>query len=138
MKSSKTLLALLVTAGFSSIASAHDYGGTLGTTATAKDKFYLTCVTATAKMTYQIRRNSGTASVKLSNDATGISTTSTATGTFSPLITVTPTTGGAKFFTVTKSAAGAASYTARIHCYDASGVHQDTYQSATVTYTLNQ
>jgi hypothetical protein len=140
MKHTKLILSLLITAGFSTTVMAHDYGGTLGSAAAATDKFYITCAAGTAKFTYQIRRNAGTPKVRTNSySPAGAATTSTVTGSFSPLITVN-TASGAKFFQVNKNpaAAGTNSYTLRMHCLDANNLHDPNDQPATVTYIQNQ
>lgn len=140
MKKKTLTAALLSAAGFSGVAAAHDYGGTLGTASTAADKFYITCAAGTAKITYQVRRNSGTPKVRAAAySPVGAATTATVTGTFSPLVTLT-TGSGAKFFKIDKNpaATGADSYTLRMHCWDKNGVHNPNAQPNTVTYIQNQ
>jgi hypothetical protein len=140
MKHAKLILSLLITAGFSTTAMAHDYGGTLGSVATATDKFYISCAAGTAKITYQIRRNSGAQNMQAkAYSPVGAVTTSTGSGSFSPMITL-ATGSGAKFFQVNKSpaATGTDSYTLRMHCYDANNLHDPNDQPATVTYLQNQ
>lgn len=131
---------MLLAVGFSSAAFAHDYTGTLGAATTATDKFYISCAAGTAKFTYQIRRNAGTPNVRAqSTSPAGAATTSSGTGTFSPLITVN-TGSGAKFFQVNKNpaATGTDSYTLRMHCWDTAGNHNPDDQPTAVTYTQNQ
>ncbi|CAG7856126.1 hypothetical protein MCAMS1_00501 [biofilm metagenome] len=140
MKNATLIFGLLMAAGFSTTASAHDYGGTLGSAASATDKFYITCAAGTAKFTYQIRRNAGTPKVAAKSTVpVGAVTTATKTGTFSPLITVN-TSSGAKFFQVNKNpaASGTNSYTLRMHCYDANNLHDPNDQPSSVTYIQNQ
>jgi hypothetical protein len=140
MKHAKLTFGLLLAAGFSTSAMAHDYGGTLGSAAAATDKFYISCAAGTAKITYQIRRNSGTPNVQAKAYApVGAVTTSVGSGSFSPLKTL-ATSSGAKFFQVNKSpaATGTDSYTLRMHCYDVNNVHQPDDQPTTVTYLQNQ
>lgn len=134
------IVGLLGVIGFSSMASAHDYNGVFGTTATATDKFYITCAAGTAKFTYQVRRNAGAVNIKAqATSPVGTATTSSGTGVFSPLITVN-TGGGAKFFQVNKntSSTATAGYTLRMHCWDTAGNHNPDDQPTTVTYTQNQ
>lgn len=144
MKKSKIMFGLLLALGFSGVASAHDYGGILGTSTTATDKFYIICPTGSATMKYQVRRNSGTAQLKLCGLKSTAAcpstnnTITTATGVFSPLKSI-GTGSGAYFFTLSKNTASAAanSWTVRAHCYNANNTHIDG-QSLTVTYTQNQ
>ena len=140
MKHKKLIFGLLLAAGFSTSAMAHDYGGTLGSAAFATDKFYISCAAGTAKITYQIRRNSGTPKVRTNSySPLGAATTASVTGTFSPLVTLN-TGSGAKFFQVNKNpaATGTNSYTLRMHCYDANNLHDPNDQPASVTYLQNQ
>jgi hypothetical protein len=142
-----TLLAslLLAAAGFSGVASAHPYAGGLGTVATATDKFYLVCATGSAKITYAVKRTSGTGNISIEGSKAGFSATpapalSTSSGaTLSPLKTIKGG-AGAYFFTVKKSpaASGTRGWYADIHCYDTNGQHNPDDQSASVTYTQNQ
>jgi len=145
MKKSKIMLGLMLALGFSGAASAHDYGGTLGTSTTATDKFYIVCATGSQTMQYQVRRNSGTAQLKLCGLKSTAAcpaannTITTATGVFSPVKTI-GTGAGAYFFTLSKNTASAVgnSWTVRAHCYDANGQHNPDDQPTTVTYTQNQ
>ncbi|MEQ1557590.1 MAG: hypothetical protein ABL933_01450 [Methyloglobulus sp.] len=143
-----TLVGLLAMMGFSSVASAHTYGGTLKAPKAAMpgptDKFYIVCAPGTASLEYYISRTAPAAGtlklqIKETNHAASVTTNGTK-GTLSPVITF-PATAGAHSFSVSKSpvtAAGTAYYTAYITCYDAYGVHQDSDQSQSVTYTQNQ
>jgi hypothetical protein len=139
MKLLKTIMAtsLLAAAGFSGVASAHDYLGTLGNAAAATDRWYFTCAAGAASMTYRIKRTAGTPCVQLSFDTTGVATVSC--GVWSPTKTV-ATGAGAKIFTIKKNPAiaGTDSYDAQIHCIDANGVHNPDDQSAVQTYIQNQ
>lgn len=144
MKKIKALLvaSLLAVVGFSGVASAHDYTGTLGSSATATDRWYFVCAGSTGSLTYQIQRIAGAAAhVKVKFDTTQIisgPTTGTAAVTaFSPLKTATTATG-AKFFTINKTAAGAVSYRVRAHCVDTNGVHNPDDQPTAQTYIQNQ
>jgi hypothetical protein len=144
MKKIKALLvtSLLAVAGFSGVASAHDYTGSLGSAATATDRWYFVCSAGTASLTYQIQRTAGTAAhVKVKFDTTGIisgpTTGAAAVTAFSPLKTA-ATGASAKFFTINKTAAGAVSYRVRAHCLDASGTHNPDDQTAVQTYVQNQ
>jgi hypothetical protein len=145
MKMSKIIFGLLVATVFSGAASAHDYGGVLLTKTTATDKFYIVCATGSQTMKYQVRRNSGSAQLKLCGLKSTAAcpstnnTITTATGVFSPLKTI-GTGAGAYFFTLTKNTASAVgnSWTVRAHCLDANGQHDPNDQPTTVTYTQNQ
>ena len=140
MKKSTLIAGLLLAAGFSGAASAHDYNLGLTTPAAATDKFYIVCGSGTTKIGYQVRRNAGgpanLAACKLTScttGATGTTTTSAGTGAFSPLKTLAA--GAAAFqFQVKKSpaAAGAVGYTLRAHCLTSTGGHAS--QSTGVTY----
>ncbi len=144
MKKIKALLiaSLLAAAGFSSVASAHDYTGSLGSAAGATDRWYFVCSGGTASLTYQIQRTAGTAAhVRVKFDTTGIisgPTTGTAAVTaFSPLKTA-ATGASVKILTINKTAAGAVSYRVRAHCIDASGQHNPDDQTDVQTYIQNQ
>lgn len=146
MKKITLLTGLLVAAGFSSVASAHFYNGTLGTLATATDKFYITCATGTAKITYRVKRGTvGTSNISakayspvgplVTSNGTNYSTAAPAT-----LPTAMITGAGAKFFEVKKAGTttGARNYTLDMHCYDANNLHDPNDQPSTVTYIQNQ
>ena len=133
---------LLAVVGFSGVASAHDYTGTLGSAATATDRWYFVCSGGTASLTYQIQRTAGTAAhVQVAFDSTTIvsgPTTGTAAVTaFSPLKTA-ATGASSKFFTIKKTAAGAVSYRVRAHCNDTNGTHNPDDQTTPQTYVQNQ
>lgn len=140
MKKITLLTGLLVAAGFSSVASAHLYNGTLGTAAAATDKFYITCATGTAKITYRVKRGtSGSSNVSAkAYSPVGALVTSSGT-TYSSLATVT-TGAGAKFFEIKKAGttSGSRSYTLDMHCYDANNLHNPDDQPDAVTYIQNQ
>ncbi|MEQ1557588.1 MAG: hypothetical protein ABL933_01440 [Methyloglobulus sp.] len=149
MKTITTIMAasLLLAAGFSSVASAHTYAGTLKAPTAAipgpTDKFYIVCAAGSATLEYSISRTApaaGTLKLQIKETNHAASVTNGTKGTLSPVITF-PATAGAYSFSVSKSpvtAAGTASYSAQIHCIDANGVHQDSDQSQSVTYTQNQ
>jgi uncharacterized membrane protein (DUF4010 family) len=140
MKHATLIFGLLTAAGFSSTAIAHDYLGTLGTVATATDKFYISCAAGTAKITYQVKRNTvGTSNISAkAYSPVGALTTSNGT-TYSPLITLN-TGAGAKFFEIKKAGttSGSRNYILKMHCYDANNLHEPNDQPATVTYIQNQ
>ena len=131
---------LAASAGFSGVAAAHDYLGTLGTAAAATDKWYFICQNPnTAKIQFQVNRTAGTPCVKATYVATGVNATSC--GGFAPATAITVATGsGAKFFTINKNPAiaGTNSYTVRAHCIDNTGVHNPADQTTPQTYTQNQ
>ncbi len=145
MKKITLLAGMLIAAGFSSLAFAHDYGGTLKTLPTATDKFYIACATGTQTISYQVRRNSGTAQLNLCGLKSTAAcpsankTVTTTTGVFSPLRRI-GTGAGAYFFTLKKNSASTAgnSWTVRAHCLDANGAHDPNDQPTTVTYTQQQ
>ena len=145
MKPLKIMLGLVLAASFSGVASAHDYGGVLGTRTTATDKFYIVCAAGTRTMRYQVRRNSGVAQLKLCGLKSTAAcpaannTITTRTGVFSPLKTI-GTGAGAYFFTLTKTTRSTVpnSYTVRAHCYDARGQHNPNSQPTVVRYLVNQ
>lgn len=142
MKKIKTLIAvsLVAVAGFSGVASAHDYLGTLGTAKAATDVWYFTCLNPnTAKVQLQVKRTSGTQCVKAALVSPAANATSCSSASFTPLVTVS-TGAGNKFFIVNKNpqAAGGVSYTVRAHCLDNTGVHNPADQTTPQTYTQNQ
>lgn len=142
MKKLKTLMAasLVAAAGFSGAASAHDYLGTLGTAATAKDTWYFSCLnSSTAKVQLQVKRQAGTPCAKAALSFPALSATSCSTTTFTTLQQVT-TGSGAKVFTISKNPAiaGTLSYTVRAHCIDSTGVHNPDDQTTPQTYIQNQ
>ena len=140
MKKSKLMLGLLLAAGFSSVASAHNYNGTLGTAAAATDRWYFQCLnTNTKKVTFQVRRTAGTPCVKATYEATGANATSC--GALAPAAAINIATGaGAKIFRVNKNPAiaGTNSYTVVAHCIDNTGVHNPADQTTPQTYLQNQ
>ncbi len=140
MKKSTLMVGLLLAAGFSTAASAHNYNGTLGTAATATDKWYFSCTNSkTVKIQFQVKRTAGTPCVKATYPATGANATSC--GALAPAAAINVATGaGAKFFTVNKSPAisGTNSYTVVAHCIDNTGVHNPADQTSPQTYTQNQ
>jgi hypothetical protein len=144
MKKIKALwvASLLAVVGFSGVASAHDYSGSLGASASATDRWYFVCAGSTGSLTYQIQRTAGTAAhVKAKFDSTGIisgpTTGPAAVTAFSSLKTAT-TASGTKFFTINKTAAGAVGYRVRVHCVDTSGTHNPDDQPTAPTYVQNQ
>jgi hypothetical protein len=142
MKKLKTLMAasLVAAAGFSGAASAHDYLGTLGTAATAKDIWYFQCLNPnTAKVQLQVKRQAGTPCVKAALNGTALSATSCSTTTFTALQSIAAG-PGAKVFTISKNPAlaGTDSYTVRAHCIDNTGVHNPDDQTTPQTYLQNQ
>ncbi|ESS72937.1 hypothetical protein MGMO_41c00030 [Methyloglobulus morosus KoM1] len=142
MKKLKTLMAasLVAAAGFSGAASAHDYLGTLGTAAAAKDIWYFTCLNPnTAKVQLQVKRQAGTPCVKAALSSPALSATSCSTTTFTTLQQV-ATGSGNKVFIVSKNPAiaGTLSYTVRAHCIDNTGVHNPADQTTPQTYLQNQ
>jgi hypothetical protein len=142
MKKLTTLMAvsLIAAAGFSGVASAHDYLGTLGASATATDMWYFTCLNPnTAKVQLQVKRQAGTPCVKAALNGAALSATSCSTTAFTALQTV-ATGPGTKIFTINKNPAiaGTDSYTVRAHCIDNAGVHNPDDQTATQTYLKNQ
>jgi hypothetical protein len=142
MKKFKTLMAvsLVAAAGFSGAAFAHDYLGTLGTAATAKDIWYFQCLNPnTAKVQLQVKRQAGTPCVKAALSGTALSATSCSTTSFTALQAVAAG-PGAKVFTVSKNPAlaGTDSYTVRAHCIDNTGVHNPNDQTTPQTYLQNQ
>ncbi len=143
MTISKILMtvALLAALGFSGVASAHDYLGTLGSAATATDRWYVVCAN-TARLDYQIQRVVGKAAhVKVTFDSTDIisgPTTGVAAVTaYSPLKTA-ATVAGAKFFTIKKTAAGAITYRVRLFCTRKNGDFSPGDTTAVQTYVQNQ
>lgn len=140
MKKSKLMLGLLLVAGFSTAASAHNYNGTLKAAAASADKWYFMCTNAnTVKVTFQVKRTKGTPCVKATYDATGQNATSC--GALAPAAAINVATGaGAKFFTINKNPAiaGTNSYTVSAHCIDSTGVHNPADQTTPQVYTQNQ
>lgn len=119
------------------VASAHTVSGTLGTAATATDLYYVTCDNVggtTAKLEIAVRDNAPVAAPLVS--ATGIkslkagSTTDATDGnaTGSAPVSVAGT-AGVFYVAVTKSAAGAESYTLDFHCLTATNAHTGTASS---------
>jgi hypothetical protein len=141
MKKITLLTGLLVAAGFSSVASAHFYLGSLGTAAGATDKFYITCAAnaGIAKITYTIQRTTGVQNVSAKAYSPVGALTTSAGAAYGPVITVN-TGAGAKFFEVKKSpaVAGARNYRLDMHCKDANNGHDPADQSETATYIQNQ
>jgi hypothetical protein len=150
MKISKLLMAvgLLAALGFSGVASAHQYSGTLGVAAAATDRWYIVCTApSVGYMEYRIQRTSraaGTnAHVKIVFDSTGIASGPTtgakAVTAFSPQKTGATPRAGAKFFTIKKTAAGAVSYRVSAYCLDKNGleVSPDELSSSQI-YIQNQ
>ena len=142
MKKLKTLMAasLVAAAGFSGAASAHDYLGTLGAAAAAKDIWYFSCLNPnTAKVQLQVKRQAGTPCVKAALSGTALTATSCSTTTFTTLQQVAAGAGN-KFFIVNKNPAlaGTLSYTVRAHCIDNTGVHNPADQTTPQTYLQNQ
>lgn len=121
-----------------SVASAHTVSGTLGTAATATDLYYVTCSNDgagnTAKLQVAVRDNapvaaplvSITAIKSLKAGSTTDTTDGNATGS-APVIVA--GTNGVFYVAVTKSAAGAESYTADFHCMTATNAHTGTAAS---------
>lgn len=119
------------------VVSAHTASGTLGTAATATDLYYVTCDNAggtTAKLQVSVRDNAPVAAPLVSVTAIkGLkagSTTDTTDGnaTGSAPVTVAGT-AGVFYVAVTKSAAGAESYTADFHCMTSTNAHTGTAAS---------
>jgi hypothetical protein len=140
MKKSTLMLGLLLAAGFSTTASAHNYNGILGTAAARTDKWYFICSNPnTVKVQFQVKRTAGKPCVKATYLATGQNATSC--GARAPAAPINVVTGaGAKFFMVNKSPAkvGTNSYTVVAHCIDNAGVHNPADQTTPQTYTQNQ
>lgn len=140
MKKFTLMAGLLLAASFSSVASAHNYSGTLGTASTAKDRWYFSCLNPnTVKVKFQVKRTAGTPCVKATYDATGVNATSC--GALAPATAISVTTGaGAKVFSVNKNPAksGTNSYTVVAHCIDNTGVHNPSDQTTPQTYLQNQ
>lgn len=141
MKISKlvTIVGLVTALGFSNYLYAHHELGTLGSNATATDKWYVICNYPTnATLSFQLRRTAGTPCVRATLNNTG--TTLTSCGTWTPLTRVN-TGSGAKFFTINKNPAkfGAVSYTVRTLCADKFGIENPpNNQSYPQTYIQNQ
>ena len=126
--------------GFSGVASAQVYLGTLGTAATAKDTWYFSCLNRnTAKVQLQVKRQIGNPCVKAALSGTALSATSCSTTTFTTLQQVAAGRGN-KFFTISKNVAiaGTLSYTVRAHCIDNTGVGNPADQTSPQTYIQNQ
>jgi hypothetical protein len=125
--------------GLSGAASAHDYLGTLGTAATAKDIWYFTCSNPrTAKLVVQVKRPAGKPCIKaqVSSPAATLNSCSTAY----TLPKILPTRSGAKVFTLSKSpaAAGIAVYIVKADCLDNTSVQNPEDQTSPQTYIQNQ
>jgi hypothetical protein len=162
MKIRKVLVAvsLLAATGYVGTAVAHDYPGAVGSstsTATATDRFGISCNGGTAKVTLQVRdtvtnpekatqvriRGAKTlallASAPWSTDTTGTAAQNTA---FSPLLEVVNGVNTYYFEvnkTVVAGVTGPETYTARIHCVDAGGFHNPEDQNSSVDFWyLNQ
>ena len=141
MKRSLLLIGLLLAAGFSTVASAHSYLGTLGSATTATDKWYFQCISRnTVKVTFQVRRTAGTPCVRAIYNATGQNGTSC--GALAPATPITVATGaGAKFFTINKNSTvktGTNSYAVVAHCWNRDGTHVDSQQTTPQVYQQNQ
>jgi hypothetical protein len=143
MKKTTLLAGLVLAAGFSSVASAHDYTSGLGTITTATDRAYIVCPAGTAKMFYQVRRNSGAAQINacgLNSSAACPAANSVITASTGVFIAgkYVATGAGAFFFTIKKNSASSVgnSYTLRAHCTSASGAHLT--QADALTYFQNQ
>lgn len=139
MKKSILMAALFASAGFSGIASAHNYSGTLGSGAGATDRWYFQCLSGTnVKITYQILRTAGTPCVS-TNSYSPLGASTKSCGAWSPLVTVL-TGPGVKFFQVNKSpaATGTNSYVVSAHCWNSDGTHQEAEQTTPQIYLQNQ
>lgn len=120
------------------VASAHTVSGTLGTAATATDLYYVTCSDdgngATGKLQVGVRDNAPVAaplvSITAIQGSKAGSTTDTTDGnaTGSAPVTVAGITG-VFYVAVTKSTAGAESYTVDFHCLTATNAHTGTAAS---------
>ena len=105
MKKLTTLMAisLVAAAGFSGAASAHDYLGTLGSGAAAKDIWVFSCLNPkTAKLQLQVKRQAGTPCVKA---ALGASLSATSCSNAFTAVQTLNTGAGNKVFTITKNPA---------------------------------
>ncbi len=141
MKKTKFLVSILLSAGFSSVVYGHNYNGALGVAASATDKFYITCGSGTAKISFKIKRGTtgiANVSAKAYSPVGALATSFGAT--YSPLVTI-YTGAGAKFFEVKKAAGiayGVRTYTLYMDCFDATGIHNPDVQPVAVTYIQNQ
>ena len=150
------LAAVILMAGFSSIAIAHDYIGVVGnaTRAARSDRFYIICAPGSHHLKFQVKdirtRPEKPTKIYIRADKPGATPAVTALSRdvkdtdagFSRLLTITGG-AGAYFFTVGKSAGapgvvGAEAYVARIHCYNSNGEHNPDDQPTTVRYLRNQ
>jgi hypothetical protein len=169
MKISKTILAAsLLAAGFSGIASAHDYVGSVGnaTVNAASDKFWIQCAGGSSYATLRVRDNPTSpekatkVSIRGATSLAGLSAATWYTDTTDTDATTFDTsfsgpygtaanpqprvTGGPAiyYFEVNKNmmagVTGAEAYIARIHCYDSSNTHNPEDQPTSVTYIQNQ
>jgi hypothetical protein len=141
MKNTNMIMGLLLAAGFSTVASAHNYAGTLKAPAINADKWYFVCQNPnTATVEFQVKKTKGTPCVKATYDATGANATACTTA-LKPAAPIVITTGpGPKFFTISKNPAiaGTDSYSVSAHCIDNTGVHNPDDQTTPQTYTQNQ
>ncbi len=140
MKKFKTIIAaslVVAVGGIPGVASADEYAGSLGTAATATDKWYFSCTsTNTSQLRVRIRRSAGTPCVRVQSTSPAYNVTSCSTTFTSQQILSTGS--GVKSFTVTKNpqASGAASYVVDAHCWRSTGVHGT--QTTPQTYLQNQ
>lgn len=140
MKKSIILAAFIAMVGFSGMASAHDYLGTLLSSPSLRtDKWYFRCSSSTnAKITYRIKKTAGPAGCvnAKSTNPVGATVQSCTTGAWSSTVTVQPTGAGFKFFDVWKTVAGSFGYDVEAHCTNSNGTHGA--QTEPQTYTQNQ